>query len=264
MSIVLNELGWTKNAMEHCELGPNPGETLTRVAKYYRMEGCGKEEARKGVEDFLLRCDPFASTVLWADTIESAVKYGMKHPFIMIEKVTVTKPEIARIRKVHGVQAQRLAFTLLCIAKYRMIVAPQTDGWVNTPEKEIMRMANINASYKRQNLLYGQLLDEGLLQSSKRIANLNVRVLFAEDGEPAMEITDYRNLGNQYMRHIGKPFYVCQCCGLTVKTPDGAKTEKMKYCPDCAIRVKTKQSVNSVMRGRRRLSGDGGIVLPPS
>ncbi len=250
MSIILNELTWTKNAIEHYDLGQNPAETLGRVAKYYKYLGCKKSEIRKHVEEFLLRCDPYASVVLWADTIESSVKYGMKHPLIMIDKITITDPEMLQIKSIKGVQAQRLAFTLLCIAKYMLAVAPKTDGWVNTPESDIMKMANINTSYKRQNLLYGQLIDAGMLQSSKRITNLNVRVLYIKDGDTALEITDYRNLGNQYMRFIGKPFFTCQNCGLTVKAPDGASLGKMKYCPDCAEKVYIRQTVNSVMRKR--------------
>ena len=250
MSIVLNELEWTKNAIEHYELGSNPAETLGRVAKYYKYLGLKKADIKKKVTEFLLRCDPYASAVLWADTIESSVKYGMKHALIIIDKIVVTKPEISRIKKIKGVQAQRLAFTLLCIAKYMKEVSPNLDWWVNMPESDIMKMANINTSYKRQNLLYGQLLDAGLIQSSKRITNLNVRVLFAEDGETAIEIRDYRNLGNQYMMLLGKQYFVCQNCGLTVKAPDGSPAYRMKYCKDCAVKVRIRQSIDSVMRNR--------------
>lgn len=250
MSIILNEMEWTKNAMERRELGQNPVEMLGRVAKYYSSLGQKKDEVRSGVERYLLQCDPYASAVLWGDTIDSAVKYGVKHPFVMIDRITVTKPEMKTIRDVSGIQAQRLAFTLLCVAKYRMKINPNADGWVNMQESEIVKMANINTSFKRQNLMYGQLIDSGLLQASKRITNLNVRVLFMEEGETALEITDFRNLGNQYMKYIGKPFFVCQNCGLTVKVPDGASPGKMKYCPDCALKVRIRQNVDSVMRSR--------------
>lgn len=255
MSIILNELEWTKKAMAENDLGQNAAETLGRVAKYYAMLGYKKADIRKEVEAFFLRCKPYASVVCWSDTIESAVKYGMKHQFIMIDRVVVTKPEMEKIKAVKGVQAQRLAFTLLCIAKFTMLVEPKTDGWVNT-ERDIMKMANINTSYKRQNLLYGQLLDEGMLQASKRITNLNVRVLYMEDGEAELAITDYRNLGNQYMKYLGKPYFVCKNCGQTVKIPANANPWSMKYCPDCAAQVKIKKSVDSVMRRRRLHDGN--------
>lgn len=250
MSIILNECAWAEQMIEESSLGDNAYETLCRVAKYYKANGMQKAELRKKLEEFLRRCDPYVSTVLWSDTLEKAVKVGMKYPPVMIEKITVTKPEMETILKLNGIQLQRLAFTLLCIAKYMMAVAPKTDGWVNTPENEVMKMANIKTSYKRQNLMYGQLLDEGLLRPSKKISNLNVQVVFMQDGEPAIEVRDFRDLGNQFMMYIGKPYFVCQNCGLTVKVPDGAKTGKMKYCPECAQKIRIQQTVNRVMRIR--------------
>ena len=262
MSIILNELEWTKKAMAENNLGESAAETFGRVAKYYAMLGYKKADIRKEVEAFLLRCKPYASVVCWSDTIDSALKYGMKHPFIMIDKVIITKPEMEKIKAVNGVQAQRLAFTLLCIAKFTMLVEPRTDGWVNT-ERDIMKMANINTSYKRQNLLYGQLMDAGMLQASKRITNLNVRVLYMEDGDPELAVTDYRNLGNQYMKYLGKPYFVCQNCGQTVKVPAQANPWLMKYCPDCAAQVKMKKSVDCVMRRRKPQNGNATAAVSP-
>ena len=259
MSIILNELTWTKNAIEHYDLGPHPAVTLGCVAKYYRKLGFKRSDIRKKMEEFLLRCDPYASLVLWSGTLDGALKYGMKHDLVIIDRIVVTRPEMERIRAVKGIQAQRLAFTLLCIAKYRMAVNPSADGWVSTPESEISRMANIKSSYKQQNLLYGQLLDDGLLQASKKITNLNVKVLFLDDGEEALSVTDFRSLGNQYMMYIGKPYFVCKNCGLTVKVPDGAKPGKMKYCPDCAVKIHMQQQINSVMRSRGTVKAEGVV-----
>lgn len=248
--IVLNELEWAERMIELGELGDNAYETLCRVAKYYKAQGFQKRGVRAKLEDFLLRCDPYASAVLWDNTLEKAVKVGMKYPPVEIDHITVTKPEMDAIMKLGGIQLQRLAFTLLCVAKYMSTVAPKTDGWVNASVSEIMKMANIRSSYKRQNMMYGQLLDAGLLRSSKKISNLNVRVQFIRDGEPALEVRDFRDLGNQYMMYIGKPYFVCQNCGLTVKAPDGVPRLRMKYCPDCAGKVNLRQRVNSVMKSR--------------
>ena len=255
MSIVLNEIAWAEKMIEESSLGDNAYETLCRVAKYYKYSGMKKSDVRKSLEKFLQRCDPYASLVLWSDTLDKAVKVGMKYNPVMVDCIVITKPEMDSILTLNGTykrntQLQRLAFTLLCVAKYMMIVAPQTSGWVNTPESDIMKMANIKTPYKRQNLLYGQLLDAGLIRPSKKINNLNVQVQFMQDGDTAVEVRDFRDLGNQFMRYIGKPYFICQNCGLTVKVPDGAKLGKMKYCPDCAVRIKAQQNINAVMRGR--------------
>ena len=255
MSIVLNEYAWAKDHIEKCDLGDNAFETLCRVAKYYKANGAKKSVIKKNLEDFLLRCDPYVSTVLWSKTLDKAVKIGNKYPLVDIDKIVITKPEMDTILSAGsrngGIQVQRLAFTLLCVAKYMLRVAPNTNGWVSIPEDQIMKMANLKPSYKRQNLLYGQLIEAGLLQPSKKIDNLNVRVLYIKDGEPALDVCDFRDLGNQFMKYIGKPYYVCQNCGLTVKAPKNAKLGKMKYCQECAVKIEVKNRVDCVMRSRK-------------
>ena len=230
MSIILNECAWAERMIEESSLGDNAYETLCRVAKYYKANGAQKTELRKKLEEFLRRCDPYVSIVLWSDTLEKAVKVGMKYAPVMIEKITVTQPEMETILKLNGIQLQRLAFTLLCIAKYMMAVAPKTDGWVNTPEETAP---------------FSLLRDYTERRLGRRM------VVFMQDGEPAIEVRDFRDLGNQFMMYLGKPYFVCQNCGLTVKVPDGAVAKKMKYCPDCATKVHMQQMVNAVMRSRR-------------
>lgn len=254
MSIVLNEYALAEQILLDGVDGSPNFETLCRVAKYFCANGMKRREIMQELEKFLLRCDPYASTVLWRQSLEKAANAGMRYKIIQIERIIITEPELKIIRSLKGIQLQRLAFTLLCVAHYMIIVRPETDGWVNVRESEIMKMANINTSKKRCNLMYGQLIDLGLLKPSKKISNLNVRVNFIEEGDTALEITDMRNLGNQYMMYLGKPFFSCKNCGLTVKVPEGASKGKMKYCPECATKIHIQQTVNSVMRSRMRAS----------
>lgn len=252
MSIVLNEYIWAERVLRDGVDGTPDFETLCRIAKYFRANGMKRKAILKELENFLRRCDPYASPVLWRSSLESAIKVGMKYKPVQIDSIRISEPEMKTIESLDGIQLQRLAFTLLCVAHYMKEFNPDTDGWVTLRESEIMAMANVSTSRKRCNLMYGQLIDLGLLKPSKKISNLNVRVNFIEDGDTALEVTDMRNLGNQYMMYRGKPFFVCQNCGLTVKVPDGARKGKMKYCPDCAAKVRIQQTINSVMRSRIR------------
>lgn len=252
MSIVLNEYKWAENALREKVLGNKPYETLTRISKYYTYNGLSKRDVRKRLEEFLISCDKALSVITWSNTLDSAAKYATKYPLVVIDHIDITKSEMKKIEGLSGKQLQRLAFTLLCIAKYMGIVYPHTDYWVNTPDNEIMKMANINTSIKRQSLMYSQLRDAGLIRFSKRIDNLSVQVLFVEDGDVAMSVSDFRNLGYQYMKFHGEPYYVCKNCGLVCKARDNTYVTRMKYCCDCAVKIKTQQNVNSVMRNRSR------------
>ena len=103
--------------------------------------------------------------------------------------------------------------------------------------------------------MFGQLKDAGMIRFSKQIDNLSVQVLFAEDGDVALRVTDFRNLGYQYMKYHGEPYFECANCGITTKiaNPENKNSSwKQKYCRECAVEIKTKQNVNSVMRHRHR------------
>ena len=250
MSIVLNEYEWAERAIKDKLLGKKPYETLSRVAKYYTYKNYTRREVRRLLDEFLLQCEPAVSLVTWSDTLDSAAKSAAKYPLVMIDSIDITEPEMARIATLPGKPIRRLAFTLLCIAKYMHTISESTNYWVTTPDNEIMKMANISTSIKRQSGMFGQLKDEGMIRFSKQIDNLSVQVLFAEPGDTVLRITDFRNLGYQYMKYLGDPYFECTNCGLTDKIMNPASCRPPKYCPQCAAEIRTRQNVNSVMRRR--------------
>lgn len=249
MTIVLNEHEWARDMIESRSLGAKPFETLSRVAKYYIDKGYPKKEVRGMLDTFLLQCEPTASLPKWSETLDYAVARALKYGAIKIDGIEITKPEMERIDALEGKQIRRLAFTLLCLSKYWDIINPQGGHWVNSKDNEIMRMANIKASIKRQSLMYFNLNEVGMIQFSKRVDNTNVRVCFITQGKTVMTITDFRNLGYQYLRYHGEPYFVCQNCGITVKN-ENTNGRKSKYCRECAVEIHMQQTVNSVMRQR--------------
>lgn len=256
MSIVLNECKQAEDILKEKDLGKHPTEALSVVAKYYFYNGMNKRDVRSSVESFLLECDPFANLVTWSDSLDRIIKYSERHKLTMIDNIPVSKTELDLISTLKGVQTRRLAFTLLCLSKYYYKLSENNDHWVNTPDGEIMRMANIHTSIKRQSAMYRELRDKGLIRFSKMVDNLNVQVLFADDSGCELRITDFRNLGYQYLKYIGEPYYVCTNCGITTKLNNSAYGSRTKYCPDCAIKIRMQQNVNSVMRKRRAVGAD--------
>jgi len=250
MSIILNEYKWAESALSEMSLGKKPTETLGRIAKYYMYNGNTKAESREMLDAFLLSCEPNTSVTGWSDTLDRIVKNAEKYPLIVIDSVPVTKKEMECIQKVPGMQLQRLAFTLLCVAKYKKMTSEKNDYWVNTPDRDIMKMANIKTSVKRQSIMFGQLKDLGLIRFSKKVDNTSVQVLFAQDGETAIEVSDFRNLGYQYMNYFGGQYFICECCGIMDKYNDDDRGRRRKYCESCSVKIRIKQSVDSVMRKR--------------
>lgn len=253
MSIVLNEYEWAERMIANHDIGKKPVETLNRVAKYYLATGYSKREVRAFLDTFLTLCDPMVSLPKWSDTLDRVAKNADKYPIIRMDGVNVAVNEMAAIEKLDGKQLRRLAFTLLCVAKYWDTISDRNDHWVNSPDKEIMQMANINTSIKRQSAMFAKLRAADMLKFSRKIDNLNVQVTFIEDGETALHIQDFRNLGYQYLKYYGGSYFECESCGLTVKIHERTRGRRQKYCPSCAVEVKMRQSVNAVMRKRSEL-----------
>lgn len=247
MTIVLNERDWAEEMITSRSLGKKPFETMCRVARYYLDNGLSKKKVRQILDSFLIQCDPSASLTKWADTLDRAVTRAMKYEAINIDGIDITVPEMEKIDSLDGGQIQRLAFTLLCLSKYWSIVLKKQDGWVNNKDSDIMRMANINTSIRRQSFMFAKLKQNGMIDFSRKIDNTNVKVCFNTDGKTAMRVTDFRNLGYQYMMYHGAPYFVCANCGMTVKASSNIKGRRQIYCKKCSDERTIQQRVNDAM-----------------
>ena len=250
MILVLNETAWAKEMIASRSLGKKPFETVRRVARYYLDNKYPKRSVRKLLDTFMLQCDPTVSLPKWSNMLDAALDYALKHDSINIEYISISSDELAVINELNGRQLRRLAFTLLCLAKYWDIANKTDSHWVNNKDCDIMRMANISTSIKRQSILYRMLNEAGLIKFARRVDNINVQVCFIGGDDELIKITDMRNLGYQYLRYLGEPYFECQNCGLTVKYSDPVKGLRQKYCKDCAAEIAIKQNINSVMRIR--------------
>ena len=255
MNIVLDEYNWAEQAIRNRDLGANPLETLGRVSKYYIAQNYPKKEVRRMLDIFLVQCDPRTSLVQWSDTLDRIAKNSDRYPLIRIEKIDVTFGEMVKIKRLTGKQIQRLAFTLLCLAKYWDSVSQNNNHWVNVSDRDIMKLANISTSVARQSAMFADLREAGLIGFSKKIDNLNVQVNFIDDDtlSPALSVRDFRNLGYQYMMYCGEPYFECEQCGLVTKVGDPKKGRKQKYCKNCAAEVSMRQRVEWVTRHRQVL-----------
>lgn len=256
MSLILNELEWAEKQISDRNLGKKPTETLTRIAKYYYSQSYSKRDIRNMLDDFILQCDPHASLVRWSDVLDRIAKNVNKYRIIALDGVMITKGELETIIGLKKSQLQRLAFTLLCVSKYWDAVSPSNNHWVNCTDAEIMQMANMKPTLKRQSELFGILRDAGLIRFSKKVDNLNVQVVFgseeASDEENELFIQDFRNLGFQLLKYMGGPYFECSNCGIVTKHVPQSTGRPVKYCPDCAAEIRIRQNIDSVMRHRNR------------
>lgn len=246
---------WAENAIESRSLGVHPFETVRRIARYYMDKGATDSEVKSAVEDFIIQCKPDASVVKMRDMIDAAISFASKHDAVDIGCVCVTQSELDTINAIKcGNQAKRLAFTLLCLAKYWNASSNSNSNWVNSEDTFIMRTANIKTSIKRQCLLYRNLRDEGLISFSRKIDCTNVCVNFVNDNDTVvLKVGDFRNLGNRYLMISGESYFECAECGVITKRSSATTGRKQKYCEECAMKVKSRQSVYSATKKKKSL-----------
>ncbi|WP_278864180.1 hypothetical protein [Leyella stercorea] len=248
--IILNEREWVENAIQERTIGKKPTETLYRIAKYYFEEGYSKKDVRRFLDNFLLQCDQRAMVYEWGDRLDKIANWASKNKLIVIDYISISETEMQKIDELftESRTLPRLAFTLLCIAKFKSITS-NADGWVNNNDSEIMALANIKASVKFRSNLFSQLRDKGLISFSRQVDNTSVKICFMDDNKSeAIRVSDFRNLGNQYLKYKGEAFFECENCGITTKK--GKSCKPRKYCPDCSKIVQARQNKESVYRLR--------------
>lgn len=237
--IILNERAAAVDAIENKQLGKSPARTLMRVAKYYYAEGYKQNEIRPMLEQFMLRCNPDIRLGKWDDVLEYCSKNAGKRPLIEISGVPITYAEMETIAAIDGDVAQRVMFTLLCLAKLGNAISPKNNNWVNREHSEIFSLANpSNMNQKRRCGMLHKMWQDGLIDFSKIVDNINIRVMIVNNDSPVLfEISDFRNLGNQYRMIRGENYMQCECCGLVIKKT----VNNQRYCRNCCVGEQKRQ-----------------------
>lgn len=240
INIVTNERACAEYAIQNSKFGSKPTETIGWVARYYADQGYEKKEIKGLLEDFMLKCDSTLNLVKWQDTLEKVVKSTEKYKLIEIDGVSITQAEIAKIQAIKSKMLQKLMFTMLCLAKYGNAISDNNNNWVNRKDKDVFNLANVKTTTKRQSLMINDLWTIGYIGYSKVVDNVNINIKIIDNDSPTvLYITDFRNLGNQYMRYCGEKFVECECCGVLVKENHG----KQRYCADCAKQINRERTL---------------------
>ena len=233
--IILNEKQYARRCLEENSLGENTYITLSIIAKYYYFD-CGykKKKIKEMLTEFLSNnlITYHKEEKVWIENIEKIVNKVNKQKLYEISGVKITKPEIEKIQILQNKLLEKLAFTMLCIAKFHNIKNENNNGWVTTSGKELLDFANINCPQSRLNIHINKLYEAGLLDLPLRCDNTNCRINFIDnDGDEELFVSDFRNLGFEYLLYCGENYIRCAECGALTK---GTKNKRKKYCNKCS------------------------------
>lgn len=214
---------------------------LVILAKYYKqihhMKNAGiTEELIEKVQQCYTQYIPGQ----WQKKIKYAVKYAEKTPIFQSIGIPVTTAELKTIGTVNSIRTERLLFVLLCIAKFNIQKYPNSAGYVSTPYAQLFQMAKTAVTVKQQCMMMRNLIQTGLIESSKRVDNLSIRVTFIDNKSDAKYIVDdFRELGYRYMLWKGDKIILCERCGKLIRKTNNRR----RYCSACAKEENIKRTL---------------------
>lgn len=233
--IILNERECAENCLKNGIFDNNPYLTLSILAKYYYHHlGYRKKKITRLLIEFLSKYYSRyeMSEISWQMSAEKLAANAGKYPLFEIPGVKITKSEMKTIVDLNNKVLERLAFTMLCLAKLCNTKNPENNGWVNSDSKDIFKYARISSTIIEREKKIGKLWQMGLLEFSKRNDNLNCRVTFINDAdEEELFVSDFRELGYEYLLYKGENFIRCAECGILTRSN---KAGTKKYCKNCA------------------------------
>lgn len=235
----------------------NPTNTIRKLARYnFYVNGHKKAKNYKDIVEYMTINFKDFSEMTYQKSIDGCIKDVDKTPFKNIESVKITAGELDRICALDDIKKQKLAFVLLCTAKYRDQYNPNNDHKTDISATDLYKMARVVLPKEQRNIYLHFLVRDGLVEVHNNSKTKNKKLLFvSEDAndEVVMELKeiDYKELAYVYMswKNNGDGFTKCQRCGKTIKQ---SKTRPRKYCEECAIIVEKENSKERVKRFRER------------
>jgi hypothetical protein len=232
MKLVLNEKELVSKSLEKGYIDKKPTNTIKILIKHYFLNGMDKHQVRSSIDVFLKDNLVKYNPVKWDDILTKLIKKAEKdtQPLTVVENVNITNTELNIIQNTNNIELEKLAFTYLVYSKIYNKINGNDADWVNADRSEIFKDAKITASTQKQRLMVNDLIELGLIESSKRRNCSNKKVLFTDHtGEPELEITDFREIGFIYMKYKGENIGECECCKRLFKI----KANNQKMCKEC-------------------------------
>ncbi|MED1955090.1 hypothetical protein [Brevibacillus centrosporus] len=212
MKLVLNESDLIKKSLNDGYIDKKPTNTIKLLIKHFYLLGMDKYQVRQSIDSFLNDHLPSFNPVKWDKILDTLVIKAEKedHKLVMVEKIHITKNELDSIHKIDNLNLEKLAFSYLVYAKIYNQINENQANWVNAQRKDIFQDSKISTTIQKQRLMVNDLINLGLIESSKRRNSGNKKVLFIDEAsEVEVTINDFREISLVYLKWKGEKIGTC-------------------------------------------------------
>ncbi len=161
---------------------------------------------------------------------ESLYNGSIDKSFKEREYIPIYENELNLINTLPTDKQKKVMFTFFAVARYM-----DCDGWINKKNakdiSKVFQLANVTLTSAKRNELLHELYINEYITFGKKVNNLNIHVNLDASGAVAYKITDFENIGNQYIGNFKKGYKQCKRCGKAIKNTGNKKM----YCNKCAL-----------------------------
>jgi hypothetical protein len=223
---------------------------LYLMVKYCYLElGMRRSKIIAYVDEFMYKHYTNYNPFNWHSLIEKYVRKCSGRHLIQIDGIGITQNELDIIEKCGDVETQKLLFTMLVIAKYKLVVY-SANGWVSENRDEVFRTANSKIKVIDRNMTIHNLYKGGYLELSKSNKKENWRIPFIDTtSESVCTVTSTIDCGLRYMqiKHLSQVLNCKDCGKLFISS-----NNNMFRCRECQKNQRKLDVIKAKLKMKKR------------
>lgn len=236
----------------------NAKNHIWQLAKYnYWILKMDDKENNDNITQYMHQYWKMYSDPDYSKIIDNYLKKVKKKGFKRIDSIKIYKSELDIITSLNDIQLEKIAFVLLCIAKYEHEDHLDWDYWINGyKDNIIMSLARVHVPVNERSSLLRQLYLKDFIDMPHKTGKCNYLVKFISNGENDQVVlelgeNDYKELAYTYLYYKnGFSGYVhCQNCGRLTQQ----NSNRQKYCVECAKTSKKESNKISYKNSKNKI-----------
>lgn len=237
------------------------GRTIYRRAKYnYFIRNLTDKKNYNEIIKFVTEKSELGLTDLELyELVQKTIKTVRKSSLKLVEHIYITQSELDFIVALNDIKLEKIAFIVLCLAKYHNEISENPDNCIYFKLNEIKNMARVNMNKIDFEYFYNNLYDVGALQPNNSPTSTIQIVDFVstDSNDPVvleLKEVDYLELAYVYLswKNNGKGYDRCQKCDRLMRQ---GKTKPRKYCEECARESHLESKRISEQKRRDKIRG---------